>query len=193
MENLLDNYSNEEVLKALKIVRELKEKREEGFLKEFIRRRVSDTSEEEFLLIHEYNSYMRELRRNSILLSKEETEKCGFNRRLAIDVELKDLIVFLNTQPNIKTLYSCSGHQFVRGQITFEGLLKFPQVDDFKVEYAEEREETKVSFDVPERSFEYLNKLRKLYNYFYLINYKNLKRLSRDEVSAIKIKESFTA
>ncbi len=136
---------------------------------------------------------MRELRRGSVLLSEEETEKCGFNSRLAIDVELKDLIIFLNTQPKIKTLYSCSGHQFVRGQITFEGLLKFPQVDDFKIEYADERDETKVSFDIPERSYDYLNKLRKLYNYFYLINYNNLKTLTRDEVSAIKIKENCTA
>ena len=131
-------------------------------------------------------------------LSEEETEKCGFNSRLAIDVELKDLIIFLNTQPNIKTLYSCSGHQFVRGQITFEGLLKFPQVDDFKIEYADERDETKVSFDIPERSYDYLNKLRKLYNYFYLINYNNLVNkyycmVYQNEVSAIKIKENCTA
>lgn len=193
MENLLKDYSNEEVLKALKIVTELKLEREQGDLPEFIRGRVSEVSEDEFDLIQAYNYYMRELRRGSILLSEEETEKCGFNSRLAIDVELKDLIIFLNTQPNIKTLYSCSGHQFVRGQITFEGLLKFPQVDDFKVEYADERDETKVSFEIPERSYDYLNKLRKLYNYFYLINYNNLKTLTRDEVSAIKIKESCTA
>ncbi len=51
----------------------------------------------------------------------------------------------------------------------------------------------KVSFDIPERSYDYLNKLRKLYNYFYLINYNNLKTLTRDEVSAIKIKENCTA
>ncbi|WEV19269.1 hypothetical protein [Clostridium perfringens] len=175
MENLLKDYSNEEVLKALKIVTELKLEREQGDLPEFIRGRVSEVSEDEFDLIQAYNYYMRELRRGSVLLSEEETEKCGFNSRLAIDVELKDLIIFLNTQPNIKTLYSCSGHQFVRGQITFEGLLKFPQVDDFKIEYADERDETKVSFDIPERSYDYLNKLRKLYNYFYLINYNNLK------------------
>ncbi|MFQ7566111.1 MAG: hypothetical protein ACLRMQ_10400, partial [Clostridium perfringens] len=167
--------------------------REQGDLPEFIRGRVSEVSEDEFDLIQAYNYYMRELRRGSVLLSEEETEKCGFNSRLAIDVELKDLIIFLNTQPKIKTLYSCSGHQFVRGQITFEGLLKFPQVDDFKIEYADERDETKVSFDIPERSYDYLNKLRKLYNYFYLINYNNLKTLTRDEVSAIKIKENCTA
>lgn len=193
MEKLLENYSNEEIFNALKIVTELKLERERGKLPEFIRGRVSEVSEEDFDLIQAYNYYMRELRRGSVLLSKEETEKCGFDSRLAIDVELKDLIIFLNTQPNIKTLYSCSGHQFVRGQITFKGLLKFPQVDDFKVEYAEEKEETKISFDIPERSYEYLNKLRKLYNYFYLINYNNLKTLTRDEVSLIKIKDDCTA
>lgn len=193
MEKLLENYSNEEILKALKVITELKLERERGILPEFIRGRVSEVSEEDFDLIQAYNYYMRELRRGSVLLSEEEIEKCGFENRLAIDVELKDLIIFLNTQPNIKTLYSCSGHQFVKGQITFKGLLKFPQVDDFKVEYAEERDETKVSFDIPERSYDYLNKLRKLYNYFYLINYNNLKTLSRDEVSSIKIKEHCTA
>ncbi|HHD2754438.1 TPA: hypothetical protein ACOTG0_003293 [Clostridium perfringens] len=193
MEKLLENYSNEEIFNALKIVTELKLERERGKLPEFIRGRVSEVSEEDFDLIQAYNYYMRELRRGSVLLSEEETEKCGFDSRLAIDVELKDLIIFLNTQPNIKTLYSCSGHQFVRGQITFKGLLKFPQVDDFKVEYAEEKEETKISFDIPERSYEYLNKLRKLYNYFYLINYNNLKTLTRDEVSLIKIKDDCTA
>lgn len=193
MENLLKGYSNEEVLKALKIVTELKLEREKGHLPEFIRGRVSEVSEEDFDLIQAYNYYMRELRRGSVLLSDEEVEKCGFKNKLSIDVELKDLIVFLNTQPNIKTLYSCSGHQFVRGQITFKGLLKFPQVDDFRVEYADERDETKISFDIPDRSYDYLNKLRKLYNYFYLINYNNLKTLTRDEVSAIKIKESCTA
>ncbi|MDZ4994736.1 hypothetical protein GNF80_17545 [Clostridium perfringens] len=193
MEKLLENYSNEEIFNALKIVTELKLERECGNLPEFIRGRVSEVSEEDFDLIQAYNYYMRELRRGSVLLSEEETEKCGFDSRLAIDVELKDLIIFLNTQPNIKTLYSCSGHQFVKGQITFKGLLKFPQVDDFKVEYAEEKEETKISFDIPERSYEYLNKLRKLYNYFYLINYNNLKTLTRDEVSLIKIKENCTA
>lgn len=193
MEKLLENYSNEEIFNALKIVTELKLERERGKLPEFIRGRVSEVSEEDFDLIQAYNYYMRELRRGSVLLSKEETEKCGFDSILAIDVELKDLIIFLNTQPNIKTLYSCSGHQFVRGQITFKGLLKFPQVDDFKVEYAEEKEETKISFDIPERSYEYLNKLRKLYNYFYLINYNNLKTLTRDEVSLIKIKDDCTA
>lgn len=193
MEKLLENYSNEEIFNALKIVTELKLERERGKLPEFIRGRVSEVSEEDFDLIQAYNYYMRELRRGSVLLSEEETEKCGFDSRLAIDVELKDLIIFLNTQPNIKTLYSCSGHQFVRGQITFKGLIKFPQVDDFKVEYAEEKEETKISFDIPERSYEYLNKLRKLYNYFYLINYNNLKTLTRDEVSLIKIKDDCTA
>lgn len=192
MEKLLENYSNEEIFNALKIVTELKLERERGKLPEFIRGRVSEVSEEDFDLIQAYNYYMRELRRGSVLLSEEETEKCGFDSRLAIDVELKDLIIFLNTQPNIKTLYSCSGHQFVRGQITFKGLLKFPQVDDLKVEYAEEKEETKISFDIPERSYEYLNKLRKLYNYFYLINYNNLKTLTRDEVSLIKIKDDCT-
>lgn len=192
MEKLLENYSNEEIFNALKIVTELKLERERGKLPEFIRGRVSEVPEEDFDLIQAYNYYMRELRRGSVLLSEEETEKCGFDSRLAIDVELKDLIIFLNTQPNIKTLYSCSGHQFVRGQITFKGLLKFPQVDDFKVEYAEEKEETKISFDIPERSYEYLNKLRKLYNYFYLINYNNLKTLTRDEVSLIKIKDDCT-
>ncbi|MDZ5255306.1 hypothetical protein [Clostridium sp. LIBA-8841] len=193
MEKLLENYSNEEIFKALKIITELKLERERGNLPEFIRGRISEVSEEDFDLIQAYNYYMRELRRGSILLSEEETKKCGFDSRLAIDVELKDLIIFLNTQPNIKTLYSCSGHQFVRGQITFKGLLKFPQVEDFKVEYAAEKEETKISFDIPERSYEYLNKLRKLYNYFYLINYNNLKTLTRDEVSSIKIKESCNA
>ncbi len=188
MEKLLAEYSNEEVFKALQIAAELKLERECGNLPEFIRARRSESSEGEFDLIQAYNYYMRELRRASVLLSEEETEKCGFKNRLAIDVELKDLIVFLNTQPNIKTLYSCSGHQFVKGQITFKGLLKFPQVDDFCIEYAEEREETRVSFDIPERSYEYLNKLRKLYNYFYLINYNNLKVLTREEVSAINIK-----
>lgn len=190
MDRLLDEYSNEEVLKALKIITELKLERECGKLPEFIRARVTETSEEDFDLIQAYNYYMRELRRGSVLLSDEEVEKCGFKSRIAIDVEIKDLIIFLNTQPNIETLYSCSGHQFVRGQITFKGLLKFPQVEDFKVEYADERDETKVSFDIPERSYDYLNKLRKLYNYFYLINYNNLKTLTRDEVNNIKINES---
>lgn len=37
MENLLKDYSNEEVLKALKIVTELKLEREQGDLPEFIR------------------------------------------------------------------------------------------------------------------------------------------------------------
>lgn len=190
MDNLLEGYSNEEVFKALKIVTELKLGRECGVLPEFIRVRAIESSDDEFDLIQAYNYYMRELRRGSVLLSEEETKECGFKSRIAIDVEIKDLIIFLNKQPNIETLYSCSGHQFVRGQITFKGLLKFPQVDDFKVEYAEECDETKVSFDIPETSYGYLNKLRKLYNYFYLINYNNLKTLTREEINKIKIKES---
>lgn len=188
MEKLLAEYSNEEVFRALQIVAELKLERECGNLPEFIRGRKSEISDDDFDLTQAYNYYMRELRRGSVLLSDEEVKKCGFKNKLAIDVELKDLIIFLNTQPNIQTLYSCSGHQLVKGQITFKGLLKLPQVDDFCIEYAEERDETKVSFDIPERSYEYLNKLRKLYNYFYLINYNNLKRLTREEVSAINIK-----
>ena len=51
MENLLKDYSNEEVLKALKIVTELKLEREQGDLPEFIRGRVSEVSEDEFDLI----------------------------------------------------------------------------------------------------------------------------------------------
>ena len=74
MENLLKDYSNEEVLKALKIVTELKLEREQGDLPEFIRGRVSEVSEDEFDLIQAYNYYMRELRRESVLLSEEETE-----------------------------------------------------------------------------------------------------------------------
>ena len=68
MENLLKDYSNEEVLKALKIVTELKLEREQGDLPEFIRGRVSEVSEDEFDLIQAYNYYMRKRQKSADLI-----------------------------------------------------------------------------------------------------------------------------